>query len=88
LQGFQHLEVSRDKLKNEDIPALEQQIKEQENTIPALSEAAEQVDIDHFFSYIRSECRSSGSGTPERRESGAARCIVTQATGNNHIEDP
>lgn len=43
LQGLQHLEVSRDHLKTDDIPDFEKQIKEQEALIPSLSDTAEKV---------------------------------------------
>lgn len=43
LQKLMPIRASQDRLKNTDLPALEKQIKEQEATIPPLSEKAEEV---------------------------------------------
>ena len=43
LQGLLPVEASRNRLRDEEIPALEQQIKDTEGEIPAVSSAAETV---------------------------------------------
>jgi len=48
LQGLRPVEASRDGLKNVEIPALEQKIKDQEVAIPATSTRAEEVRPDCF----------------------------------------
>lgn len=45
LQTLVPNQASRDRLKNIEIPALENQIKEQEGAIPSLSEKAEEVRL-------------------------------------------
>ena len=43
LQRLMPTQASRDRLKNTELPELERQIKEQESTIPFMSEKAEEV---------------------------------------------
>lgn len=46
LQKLLPIQVSRDRLKHTELPALEKQVKEQESAIPSFSAKAEEVDIN------------------------------------------
>lgn len=47
------IQLSRDRLKDSELPELEQQTKEQETAIPSLSEKAEEVNENHNFSFCQ-----------------------------------
>ena len=57
LQDLIPIDASKTRLKDVEIPALEQQIKEQEAAIPAISTKAEEVLARHMHSKSHADCQ-------------------------------